>query len=163
MYQILKDFAGPIATAVAALAAVWVTAYFARHQKKIAEEQAHIAREKLRHDLYDRRYRVFDAARTLLVQIARERISSDEALRAFVIGTGDAVFLFDDDMAAQLKQMYSHAQKLQILGQYLEPMPVGPQRTKLVNQSEEEFKWLDEQLGGLVDTFKPFLKSKLEK
>jgi hypothetical protein len=53
LYQIFKDFAGPIATIIAAVAAVSVTAYFAWHQKKIAKEQADIAREKLRHDLKD--------------------------------------------------------------------------------------------------------------
>ncbi len=55
MYQIFKDFAGPIATIIAAVAAVSVTAYFAWHQKKIAQQQADIARHKLRHDLYNRR------------------------------------------------------------------------------------------------------------
>jgi hypothetical protein len=32
MYQILKDFAAPAATIIAALAAVYVTAYFAKEQ-----------------------------------------------------------------------------------------------------------------------------------
>src|ERR1700730_17460833 len=61
MYQAFKDFAGPVATIIAALAAVGVTAYFAWHQKRIAEEQASIAREKLRHDLFERRWDVFDS------------------------------------------------------------------------------------------------------
>jgi hypothetical protein len=42
----------PIATILAAVAAVSVTGYFAWHQKNIA-------REKLRLDLYDRRFRIF--------------------------------------------------------------------------------------------------------
>jgi hypothetical protein len=61
MYQFFKDFVGPIATIIAAVAAVSVTAYFAWHQKKIAEDQAHIARDKLRHDLYDRRFEIFSS------------------------------------------------------------------------------------------------------
>jgi hypothetical protein len=52
---------GPVATIIAAFAAVSVTWYPARHQKRIAEEQAHIAREKLRHDLYDRRFEIFSS------------------------------------------------------------------------------------------------------
>jgi hypothetical protein len=52
MYQFFKDFAGPFATGIAAAAALWVTVYFGRHQKTIAEQQAHTAGEKLRHDLY---------------------------------------------------------------------------------------------------------------
>jgi hypothetical protein len=52
MYQVFKDFAAPVATIVAALSAVVVTAYFAARQAWIAEE-------KLRHDLFDRRLQIF--------------------------------------------------------------------------------------------------------
>jgi hypothetical protein len=163
LYQFFKDFAGPIATIIAALTALRVTWYFSSRQQKIAQEQADIAREKLRHDLYDRRYRVFDAARRLLAQITSQRIASDEDLRRFVIDTGDAVFLFDDDTDAYLKDIRSRAQNLQSLDHLMEPMPVGPQRTSFVNKSEEQFTWLVSQLDGLVDTFKPFLKLNLQK
>jgi hypothetical protein len=54
MYQVLKDFAGPVATIIAALAAVYVTAHFAR-------KQAWLAREKLRYDLFDRRLQIFSS------------------------------------------------------------------------------------------------------
>ena len=57
MYQIFKDFAGPVATIIAAFAAVSVTGYFAC-------QQAVIARDKLEHDvfyrLYDRRVAVYE-------------------------------------------------------------------------------------------------------
>ena len=44
----------PIATMLAAVVAVVVTGYFAWHQKEIA-------REKLRLDLYDRRFEIFSS------------------------------------------------------------------------------------------------------
>jgi hypothetical protein len=105
LYQIFKDFAGPVATITAAFAAVCVTAYFAK-------QQADIAGEKLRHDLYEKRYRVFDAARKLLCEVAVHRSASDDDLRAFVIGTGDAVFLFNDGLSGHLVEMRDRAQKL---------------------------------------------------
>jgi hypothetical protein len=61
MYQIFKDFSAPIATIIAAIGAVCVTAYFAWHQKNIAKEQADIARNKLCLDLYDRRFEIFSS------------------------------------------------------------------------------------------------------
>jgi hypothetical protein len=79
VYEYLKDFAGPVATIVAAFAAVGVTWHFAR-------EQARVAREKLRLDLYSRRYRVFEAARKLLAEVAVHGTASEEDLRTFVIG-----------------------------------------------------------------------------
>jgi hypothetical protein len=53
-HQALKDFAGPVATIFAAIAALSVTGYFAWHQKKIAEQ-------KLRFDLFERRFAIFDS------------------------------------------------------------------------------------------------------
>ena len=61
MYQILRDFAAPTATILAALTALCVTSYFALHQKNIAERQASIARDKLRYDLFDRRLAIFNS------------------------------------------------------------------------------------------------------
>ena len=45
MYDTLKDFASPIATVIAAIAALSVTAYFAWHQRDIAKEQARLTKE----------------------------------------------------------------------------------------------------------------------
>ena len=68
----------------------------------LAWQQVQIARVKLQHDLFERRYNVFAAARRLLAQIDTHRRPSDEDLRAFMLGTSDAVFLFDDDLAGYL-------------------------------------------------------------
>jgi hypothetical protein len=54
MYQVLKDFAAPVATMIAALAVVYVTAHFNK-------EQTRLAREKLRHDLFERRWKIFSS------------------------------------------------------------------------------------------------------
>ncbi len=53
---------GPAATIVAAVVAVVVTGTFAKKQTDIAREQARTAKEKLRHDLFERRWRVFETA-----------------------------------------------------------------------------------------------------
>jgi hypothetical protein len=158
MYLFFKDFSGPIATIIAAFAALSVTAYFAWHQKKIAKEQAYIAREKLRHDLYEKRYRVFYAVRKLLAGIVSQRNASEEALRAFKIDTDDSVFLFDDNLAGDFEEIRSRAQKLQSLDHLMDSMPVGEQRTDTINQSTEHFVWLVRQLDRLTEKFKPFLK-----
>ena len=53
-YDSLHDFAAPVATILAAFAAVSVTGYF-------AWRQAFLAREKLRLDLYNRRFETFSS------------------------------------------------------------------------------------------------------
>jgi hypothetical protein len=155
LYQIFKDFAGPIATIIAAIAAVFVTGYFAKRQ-------ADIAREKLRHDLFEKRYRVFDAARKLLCEVAVHRSVSDDDLRAFVVSIGDAMFLFNDDLSSYLVEIRDRAQKLRSVEHVLDKenlLPVGPQRATAVAESSQLFNWLVDQLKeGLVEKFKPFLK-----
>ncbi len=56
-----KTFAGPIATIFASIVAVGVTGYFAWHQRNIAHQQKEIAKNKLRLDLFDRRYKAFES------------------------------------------------------------------------------------------------------
>ncbi len=58
-YQVLKDFAGPTTTFIAALAAVLVTWHFNRVQTKIASSQRDIAFDKLKLNLSKKRYEIF--------------------------------------------------------------------------------------------------------
>jgi hypothetical protein len=58
-YSVARDFAGPFATVVAAATAVFVTWRLGSRQATIAQQQADLAREKLRHDLYNRRFEIF--------------------------------------------------------------------------------------------------------
>jgi hypothetical protein len=71
-YQFFKDFAQPIATTIGAIA----VAYFACKQSKIAGNQVKIAlfqselaHDRLRFDLFNKRYAIFDGVKTLLKTI----------------------------------------------------------------------------------------------
>jgi hypothetical protein len=46
MYEFLKDFAGPVATIIASIAAAGITFYFASRQARIAQQQADTARQQ---------------------------------------------------------------------------------------------------------------------
>ena len=85
MYEILHDFAGPVATIMAAIAALVVTSRFSSRQADIAEQQAATARQqadiasmRLQYDLFDRRFRVYNEAKSLLAycSISNVRTSS---------------------------------------------------------------------------------------
>jgi len=163
MYQCVKDFAGPFATIVAAIAAVIVTTYFNRQQTKIAQEQANIANQKLRHDIferqYERRYRIYCATRNLLARICRDGNVSDEDLRTYIRGTNDSVFLFDDDLPHHLGEIHNRAVAMQTFKGMIDTFPPGDKkRENCIAQSQEHFEWLVHQLEGLPDKFKPFLK-----
>jgi hypothetical protein len=140
--QVLQALAVPVIAAVGA----WV-----------AIQQMWIARVKLRHDLYDRRYAVFHATRRLLDEVISNKIVSGDTLRSFVLGTADAQFLFDDTLAAYLKEMRDHAAKHQSINITMESMPAGDEKAAASKAAGEHLLWLIDQIDGLAGRFRSFL------
>jgi hypothetical protein len=66
-YSILKDFAGPVATVIAATVAALVAAYFARQQWRTAQRQAETAIDQLRFNLFEKRYAIYQGVKRLIV------------------------------------------------------------------------------------------------
>jgi hypothetical protein len=122
-YCVAKDFAGPVATVIAAVAAVAVTAYFSSQQAKtarrqadiaaqlaetakrqgerqaeIAQQQADLAREKLRHDLYNRRFEIFtslfDFYNAMIFWKKPPTVEQQAARQRFFRAYQESVFLF---------------------------------------------------------------------
>jgi len=119
----------------------------------------HLARVKLQHDLFDRRYAVFQAVRRFLDEAVSQKIVSGETFRAFALGTADAAFLFDDRLAAHLREMREHAAKAQSIHSVIEGMPDMPQDQKAAasKAAGEHLMWVVNQIDGLAEKFRPFL------
>jgi len=88
-YLIFRDFAGPVATVIAASAA----AYFARQQWKTAQE-------KVRLDLFDRRFTIY---RELRAGVSRARGGDQGAVLGFHSATSQAQFLFGPEVTSFLE------------------------------------------------------------
>lgn len=69
----------------------------------IAWQQWRVAKNKLRLDLFDRRYKVYDATRTFLIQIAQYNNFEQSELVNFAAGISDAEFLFGADVVGVLE------------------------------------------------------------
>jgi len=142
--QILQALAVPLIAAVGA----W-----------IAIQQMRIARIKLQHDLYDRRYAVFQAVRRFLDATVVSLVVSSDILRAFVIGAADAEFLFPDELAAYLGEMSRPARTAQSIYTTMQSLPEGsPERAKATLAANEQTRWLVEQIDGLTARFRDVLK-----
>src|SRR6516164_426944 len=70
LYDILKDFAGPVVTFIAAVVATSITYVINRNQFRIAQSQRDIALDRLKFDLHTKRYEIYEAAKSLLEHIA---------------------------------------------------------------------------------------------
>jgi hypothetical protein len=123
MYQLLKDFAGPVATVIAAGVAVFVTWRLGRGQQRIAEQQAATARQQantaldqLRYNLFERRYDVYNYAIEVIMFL--ENAAYKEDVRATDIvpkyfGTLDnARFFFPDDICNFVRALQERCQSL---------------------------------------------------
>lgn len=124
----------------------------------IAYRQWRIAQNKLKLDLFDRRFSVYHAARELLASIMTSGRAKDPEVIKFVMATREAKWLLNDDVAEYLdKQIYHKAIDLQRLEAELEGVGVGTVRSKNVQEQADIKKWFVRQYEVLDEKFDPFL------
>ncbi|MGA3242389.1 MAG: hypothetical protein ABSG03_39590 [Bryobacteraceae bacterium] len=102
--DLFKTFASPAATLLGAGAAVYVTRSLGKAQVEIAESQArtalaqrHIAFDKLKHDLFEKRYEIYNAAKGIMERVIRtgtERPIDDHDLMNMRIKLDEGRFFF---------------------------------------------------------------------
>ena len=104
VYQFAKDFAGPIATVIAAATATGITYRLGRNQAKIADSQKEIAQsqrdiayDRLKYDLFKERYGIYVTAKQLIEKISGNGFPlgiHDPDLRAMRMRLDEARFFF---------------------------------------------------------------------
>src|SRR5712671_4630386 len=84
MYEIFKDFAGPVATIIASVTAAGITFYFASRQARIAQQQADTAKQQtntvldpLRYNRFEKRYAVYSTAKDMITYIVNQGNTND--------------------------------------------------------------------------------------
>ena len=118
----------------------------------IAYQQHKINKQRLKHELYERRLEVFKAVKVFLSEIVQKgNVSFDRCLQ-FNSETSDAAFLFDDSTRAYIDKIYEKAchlgsvnEELSI-GQGSPNCPEKERRGKLVADRKELFLWIANQL-----------------
>jgi len=163
----LLQLASPLATLVAA----GVAAYFAwqlgkgqlavgRRQAHIAGQQARLADVRLQHDLFDRRFEIYESARNLLLDVFQTSNVSREALGNFVRGTEKAVFIFDQAITDYLAELRRQAIRLQEANAMIADgraiVGDGSGATAAARKAELS-QWFVDQFDELLARFKPFM------
>jgi len=165
-YDFFKDFAGPTATAIAASAAVFVTWRLGRAQYGIAREQAEVARRqadlaavRLQHELFDRRWEIYDVVFFFLIEILQSSNMSREGMSKFVRETRKSVFVFDQETTDYFEKLRRQALILQEAASFLNDQNnlVGPERSTAVRRRSELFTFFEQQFESLVERLKPFM------
>lgn len=122
-WEFAKDFAGPIATIIAAAAALAVTASFNRRQtaiasaqKDIAAAQRDIAADRLKADLFEKRYEIFLAAKALLtctITYGHEKLAA-EKIRELKVKIDEARFFFPSDIQVLAQKIEAMCEDLML-------------------------------------------------
>jgi len=127
----------------------------------IAYRQWRTAQNRLKLDLFDRRFAVYDAARNLLSSVMTSGKAKDEEMLKFLAHTREAKWLLNNEIAEYFdKAFWGRAVDLQTLDTELQVLAVGAERADNVKTQSEIKKWFREQYKVLDEKFTPFLKLK---
>jgi len=125
----------------------------------IASRQWQTARNKLKFDLFEKRFAVYEASKSFLDSIASSGKVKDEELFKFLLATRQARWLLDVELANYLKMdIYKKATEIKMYESELEAMPVGAERSKNVQKQREIKIFLIDQYLILDEKLSPFLK-----
>jgi len=149
-FEYVKVFSTPIAALVAAIIA-----------GLIAYRQWATARNKLKLDLFDKRFAIFTELKRFVSLVVVRGKATDEDIYNFAIGTREASWLLDDEIQKYIdEEVHEKALDLQTLRSELEGVPVGEERNANVRQQAEIKKWFAAQLPYIKTLFDPYLKLK---
>lgn len=125
----------------------------------IAYRQWSTSQKKLKLELFEKRFAVYDAARSFIASVMTSGKAKEEEMFKFLSGTRETKWLLDNDIATYFdEQIWKKAVELQTLDAVLEGVPVGDERTRNVRRQGEIKKWLIDQYKVLDEKFSPFLK-----
>jgi hypothetical protein len=120
----------------------------------IAGQQWRVARNKLRLDLYDRRYKVWDTTRTFLLKVLNDTVT-DPTMTELKLAIADAEFLFDDEVVQFLKRILKRAAGLWTTRTLLkDTRRLGDEElSRLATAQENDLLWLGDQITEATKVF----------
>jgi len=115
---------------------------------------------RLKHELFERRFKVYDSFRSFLSGIMRDGTTSYDACMSFLRETNQAEFLFGSEIPEYLFSVYKKGLALVLSHQKLggpESLPVGEERSRVAHENNELLKWFGDQYDVARDRFGKYL------
>jgi hypothetical protein len=126
------------------------TAYTARQLYQANKDKAKAA-------LREKRLGIYNEVMRILTLVARDGDIVSEELQAFRSRTHESGFLFEQDVADYINDIYARSQKLRSTNSLLKSasLPIGEDRDNITVENSKQLIWLADQL--------PYVKKKFEK
>jgi hypothetical protein len=134
----VKVFSGLLAPVVALFAV------------SIAWRQYKMAKDKLKLDLFDRRYRVYRALMDLFTEISNKGTVTLADLGTFSRESDQKRFLFKDDLIEYITAVRQKALDLKRLDDTIEKGKEEEARAKAIDEKLELERWFDAQIDGIA-------------
>jgi hypothetical protein len=115
-------------------------------------------RSRLRHELFERRYAVYEQIGAFLAKVLQEgRVPKGEP-EQFLRSTKTAYFVFGSDAAVKLfiEEIFSKAAHLHALDATLDSLR-GEERSRCIESQMAIKEWFRKELGSLEDRFEKYL------
>ncbi len=126
----------------------------------IAFMQFKTNRDRLRLELYKKRFSIYKGLNTIIRSYIRDLDISIAALKEFRAKTHEAAFLFDDDIVQYLEEVYNNALTLNSLNYKNKTNLPDPEGAEIVKKIQETGNWLERQLIDSKPKFSKYLKFK---
>ena len=131
-----------------------ITVYIAYQQWKTNCSNQQTNSKRLKHELYDKRFAIYNATRIFLRDIVVKNSVSDEMLIKYWSGINPAHFLLDNDLATYLEEIEQKAIDLQTI--QIEAQDFGKSSIQALERGELK-KWFYKQISILNKIFLPYL------
>ncbi|MCK1672790.1 hypothetical protein [Bradyrhizobium sp. 150] len=123
IYETLKDFAGPVATTIAAAAAGFIAYRLGKSQAESARIQAQVAKrnwrtqnERVVLDLFERRIAIFEGIREVVGETLRTGRPDDNIFFRYLVAIDKAPFYFGPEVEEYLEKIRLLIIELQLDG-----------------------------------------------
>lgn len=123
----------------------------------VAAFQWRINQNRLQHELFDRRIKIFETIASYVANaISRGTVQQGEEFQ-FLRETKHVIFLFDKEIANYVDDIYKKSVDLQFLSDPQNQLS-GDALNKAVRKRKEVFEWFTNELNNLPEKFKRFLQ-----
>jgi len=126
----------------------------------IAIQQYRTRQSRLRLDLFDRRYAIYQGVKEFIRHAVSAGDVQNQAIADLNESTHDAFFLFDESVDEYVDELRQKGARLHYLQRRLGDgtLPIGEERSAFAQEDADIMTWFGFQLGESKKVFKKFLR-----